>query len=160
VAVSKGGIKVDMDLVKVLAEARPATLMTADATGSLPLHAALQQPGVDLDLVRYLVEQRPLALQHKNSSGMLPMHVAAAAAAAWAKTKADDNNNDDDDNNNDNSDESSPTPPPPDVVFYLASKWPQAVFGERDAVARVGETAAQEPQQPHGRRPLKRAKQA
>jgi hypothetical protein len=120
VAVSK--TNVDLELVRVLAEARPMTLLTADATGSLPLHLALQRQDIDLKLVQYLLEQRPQALQHKNSRGLLPMHDAAAAA----KTVADE---------------------PPDVLFLLASKWPQAVFGEGGGVAVVDATSPQKPRQ-------------
>jgi ankyrin repeat protein len=157
VALSKKGGKVDLELVQVLVEARPLTLLTADAkTGSLPLHVALQQPEVDLEIVKYLVEQQPRALQHKNSGGLLPMHVAAAAAAAAAAVSAAvsaavTGNND-------------AAATPPDVVFYLASKWPQAVFGETGAGSAAGVVVgdgdgATPPEQPRQRRP-KRAKQS
>jgi hypothetical protein len=144
VALYKKGGTVDLELVRVLVEARPLTLLTADAAGSLPLHVALQQQGVDLEFVKYLVEQQPRALQRKNSGGLLPMHVAAAAAVSAAATG--------------NNDAAAP-PPPPDVVFYLASMWPQAVFGETGTGSVVGVVVGDDATSPRQRRP-KRAKQS
>jgi hypothetical protein len=162
VAVSKSGnIRVELDLVQVLVEARPGALLAADATGSLPFHAALQQPGMDLDLVRYLVEQQPQALQHKNSGGMLPMRVAAApsASSAPATTKGDGNNKDaaasaassssapattKGDANNKVDDNDAPL----DVLFYLASKCPQAVFGGETSSSVASCVASTTRQQP------------
>lgn len=51
----------------------------------------------DLKLVRHLVKKQPLSLQVRNATGMRAVHVAASNDA------------------------------PLDVVYHLASTWPQAV---------------------------------
>jgi hypothetical protein len=135
VAVSR--IVPDLNMVKLMVEARPEALLAADHTGCLPLHVAVAldetTPALEeflaanircnqeddpaalavrghqdrrhyartFELVQLLVEPSPRSVRHKNKDGMLPLLVAAANDA------------------------------PIDVLFYLSTTWPEAIYGSR-----------------------------
>jgi ankyrin repeat protein len=85
-------------IVRFLAKQRPEALGVADARGSIPLHIAVARDASSMKLVRFLVERSPGSVRTRNATnGMLPLFIAATADA------------------------------PLDVVFFLATTWPEAV---------------------------------
>jgi hypothetical protein len=96
-----------MDKVRYLVAQHRPTLDVADLDGSLPLHAALAHGRAYLELVEFLVDQRLPSLRHTNRKGLMPLHVAASSDASL------------------------------DVLYYVASKFPEAIGKERASNGRV-----------------------
>jgi Ankyrin repeats (3 copies) len=73
--------QVPVEVVKYLAEAHPAALVTKGGRdGRLPLHLAARH-ATQLEVVRYLAKRSPQALDEATPDGWLPLHYAARYAS-------------------------------------------------------------------------------
>jgi ankyrin repeat protein len=69
--------QLQIEVARYLVQQCPQSLRHQDASGRLPLHAALHY-GAPVELAWLLVEEYPASLQIKDAQGRLPVHVAAA----------------------------------------------------------------------------------
>jgi ankyrin repeat protein len=88
-----------LEVVEVLVNILPESVDVRDQWGALPLHNAVARRDASLDAVRFLVEDRPPSVEPVDGAGMRPLHVAAKCDA------------------------------PLDVLFFLASKDPESIYG-------------------------------
>jgi ankyrin repeat protein len=88
-----------MPMVRFLAQERPESLDATDKRGRVPLHIAVARANASLELVRLLVKRRRETLRRRDGNRRLALHVAAMHGA------------------------------PLDVLFLLASEWPEAISG-------------------------------
>ena len=70
--------KAPVDILRLLVQANPDALSTADDTEALPLHVACRS-NVSIDDIQFLVERYPDAVRELNNDGALPLHLLCGA---------------------------------------------------------------------------------